>query len=177
LSLKTLAYGRSSSKYEYLSPTELRALQEKRLRAIVEDAYQHTRFWHQWLDKSNLKPGDIHGLDDLSKLPTLHKKRLDFRAARRQNGSRTFRVRKNFHDGLNWWATADLLFERLCFLGVPVDVQIPVFAFHEFEYVLQASLDKVQSRTEGRTDINRSTLHSEKKEDSGSDLRSNKSTS
>lgn len=61
---------------EYLTREELKRVQEKRLRAIVNHAYRNTRFWHEWFDSSGIKPSDIQRIEDLVKLPVCTKQDL-----------------------------------------------------------------------------------------------------
>jgi phenylacetate-CoA ligase len=54
---------------DYMPREELRALQLERLRATVGHAYAHVPFYHQALDERQITPTQLHGLEDLSKLP------------------------------------------------------------------------------------------------------------
>lgn len=47
----------------------LRALQEERLRASVRHAYDRVPLYRQRMDEAGLRPEDVRGLDDLSRLP------------------------------------------------------------------------------------------------------------
>ncbi len=57
--------------------SELRALQERRLRSTVSHAYTGSEFYRELFKKSGIKPDNIRSLDDLSKLPFTTKR--DFR--------------------------------------------------------------------------------------------------
>src|SRR5260370_15251221 len=59
---------------ETLPKDRLKALQLKRLQAIVERAYTQNQFYRQLYDEANVKPSDIQSLEDIQKLPFLEKK-------------------------------------------------------------------------------------------------------
>jgi phenylacetate-CoA ligase len=59
---------------ETLPKDKLRALQLKRLQAIVERAYTQNKFYRRLYDEAGVKPGDIKALEDIQKLPFLEKK-------------------------------------------------------------------------------------------------------
>jgi len=64
-----------------LSAPELRALQERKLRAVVEHAYANVPYYRDRFDSTGIRPGDIRSLDDLRHLPITSK--ADLRAAGR----------------------------------------------------------------------------------------------
>ena len=55
---------------------ELKELQLKRLRKIVQYVYENNKFYNMKLKKANVKPGDIKTLKDIEKLPFLTKQEL-----------------------------------------------------------------------------------------------------
>ncbi|UHQ98959.1 phenylacetate--CoA ligase (plasmid) [Natrinema zhouii] len=57
--------------------TELREIQEKRLRETVERAYENVPFYRERLEEAGVEPGDIESIDDITKLPMTTKE--DFR--------------------------------------------------------------------------------------------------
>ncbi|MBE3558175.1 MAG: phenylacetate--CoA ligase [Ktedonobacteraceae bacterium] len=59
---------------ETLPKEKLKALQLKRLQAIVERAYHQNRFYRKLYDEAGVKPTDIQSLEDIRKLPFLEKK-------------------------------------------------------------------------------------------------------
>ncbi|MEC7768984.1 MAG: phenylacetate--CoA ligase family protein, partial [Acidobacteriota bacterium] len=61
---------------ERLPPAELHALQAERLRQMVAYVYDATPFWRRKLDAAGVTPGDVSGLDDLSRLPFCTKEEL-----------------------------------------------------------------------------------------------------
>jgi phenylacetate-CoA ligase len=58
---------------QWLGPEQLRALQEQRLRRLVNHAYRHVPFYRQRFDERGLRPADIQRLADLARLPLLTK--------------------------------------------------------------------------------------------------------
>ena len=65
--------------YESMSRNELRELQFKRLQMTLRWVYENVPFHHERWAAMKLKPGDIHSLDDIRKLPFTVK--ADFKAA------------------------------------------------------------------------------------------------
>jgi phenylacetate-CoA ligase len=53
--------------------TELRALQDKRLRQAVTRAYDHAPFFRRLFDEAGVAPDDIKSVDDIGKLPLCKK--------------------------------------------------------------------------------------------------------
>lgn len=68
------------SEYDYLMQTqwlslsELDSLQESRLKALINHAYNHVPYYKKIFDERGLHPKDIRNAADLSKLPILEKK-------------------------------------------------------------------------------------------------------
>jgi phenylacetate-coenzyme A ligase PaaK-like adenylate-forming protein len=58
---------------QWLTPAEIRALQERKLRRLVSQAYHHVGYWRERMDALGLSPSDVQTLDDLHKLPFLTK--------------------------------------------------------------------------------------------------------
>lgn len=56
---------------ETMPVAKLRRLQGNRLQELVAYAYEKTKFYKRKYDEANVKPGDIHGIDDLKKLPLI----------------------------------------------------------------------------------------------------------
>ena len=54
---------------ECMSREELRELQGKRLRDVVERVYANTPFYKKKMDELGVKPEDINSIDDIVKLP------------------------------------------------------------------------------------------------------------
>ncbi|MCX8157864.1 MAG: phenylacetate--CoA ligase [Verrucomicrobiae bacterium] len=58
---------------DFLPPAQLRALQWQRLKAIVQRAYDRQALFRQRMDERGLKPADLRGLEDISRLPFMVK--------------------------------------------------------------------------------------------------------
>ena len=61
---------------DYISPRELKDLQNSRLRAIVRHAYDNVELFRDRMNERGLAPEDIRTPDDLRKLPFMTKKDL-----------------------------------------------------------------------------------------------------
>jgi len=59
-----------------LKPSELRRLQEKKLRAIISYAYENVSFYHNKFRSSGLGPSDIKAVEDLVKVPLTTKSEI-----------------------------------------------------------------------------------------------------
>jgi len=57
--------------------SEIRAVQNERLRRTVRNAYNNVPFYRERMDELGVRPGDIDGVEDVTKLPTTTKE--DFR--------------------------------------------------------------------------------------------------
>ncbi len=60
---------RKVRKNQWLKPSELRELQNKKLRMIVNHAYVNSAFYHKKFRDAGINPKDVKTLADLSKLP------------------------------------------------------------------------------------------------------------
>jgi phenylacetate-CoA ligase len=58
---------------QWLSPSRMRELQERKLRRLVHHAYHHVGYYREAMDARGLRPADVSTLDDLRKLPLLDK--------------------------------------------------------------------------------------------------------
>lgn len=67
--LKALLDLHSLRKSQWLKGESLKRLQEKKLRAIVDHAYNDVEFYRGRFDSVGIKPSDIRHLEDLSKIP------------------------------------------------------------------------------------------------------------
>ena len=54
---------------ECMSREDMRALQSERLIKTVKTCYEKVPFYRRKMDKMGVKPEDIRGLDDITKLP------------------------------------------------------------------------------------------------------------
>jgi len=60
----------------YLSPEELRGLQESRLRAVIEHAYENVPYYRTLFQSAGLAPQDVRTLEDLQRVPVTSKEAL-----------------------------------------------------------------------------------------------------
>lgn len=58
---------------QWLGPRELRELQERRLRKLVQHAYLHVAYYREKMAALGLRPEQVATLDDLARLPLLGK--------------------------------------------------------------------------------------------------------
>lgn len=58
-----------NEQYETMSREELHQLQSSRLRQTLESVYQNVPFYRNLFDEQGIKPQDIRGIEDISKLP------------------------------------------------------------------------------------------------------------
>ncbi|MHC1571084.1 MAG: phenylacetate--CoA ligase family protein [Methermicoccaceae archaeon] len=61
---------------ERMPENELRQLQSKKLRRLVDYVYHHSRFYRQRFDEAGVRPEDIHGIEDITRLPFTRKQDL-----------------------------------------------------------------------------------------------------
>ena len=58
---------------ETMSPEEMKKLQSEKLVKQVKHVYENVPYYRELMDKKGVKPEDIQGIDDISKLPFLTK--------------------------------------------------------------------------------------------------------
>ena len=58
---------------QWYSPEEIQELQWKKLKELLEHAYENVPLYHQAFEEAGLKPGDINHPDDMSRLPIMTK--------------------------------------------------------------------------------------------------------
>jgi phenylacetate-CoA ligase len=58
---------------ETMPVEELQALQSARLVEQVKHVYEHVQFYRERMDEAGVRPEDIHGIEDLHKLPFINK--------------------------------------------------------------------------------------------------------
>ncbi len=58
---------------ETMPADEIRKLQSKKLVEQVKHVYENVKYYRDLMDKKGVKPEDIHGIEDLSKLPFISK--------------------------------------------------------------------------------------------------------
>ena len=71
--LRALYYFEALRRNLSLSPSRLREIQDRKLRAMVRHAYDHVPFYHRKFDSAGIKPNDIKSVEDLSKIPVTTK--------------------------------------------------------------------------------------------------------
>ena len=54
---------------ECMSREDMRRLQSERLVKLVAYVYEHVPFYRERMDKMGVAPSDIHGIEDITKLP------------------------------------------------------------------------------------------------------------
>ncbi|MGB4413620.1 MAG: phenylacetate--CoA ligase [Paludibacter sp.] len=62
-----------NEKIECMDRQEMRALQSERLIGLVHRVYNNVAFYRKKMDDMNVKPSDIHSIDDIVKLPFTYK--------------------------------------------------------------------------------------------------------
>ncbi len=62
-----------SLKSQWYNADQIEAIQEKKLKKLVNHAYKNVNFYRKALDSHNIKPEDINSLDDIKQLPLLSK--------------------------------------------------------------------------------------------------------
>lgn len=92
-------------KNQWLKPSELEELQNKKLRSIVKHAYENTEFYHQKFRDAKLHPDDIKTVNDLKKIPfttkeELRQQKLESRISKGINLSRCSIIRTSGSTGI-----------------------------------------------------------------------------
>jgi phenylacetate-CoA ligase len=59
---------------QWLTPQQIKEIQERKLRELIHQAYHHVAYYRDLFDQLGLTPADIRTLEDLQKLPLLDKK-------------------------------------------------------------------------------------------------------
>jgi phenylacetate-CoA ligase len=70
------AHYRNLNRTQWLSPGQIRELQDLKLRRLVHHAYHHVNYYREQFDRLGLRPSDIRTLSDLHKLPLLDKQTI-----------------------------------------------------------------------------------------------------
>lgn len=66
-------YYEALHKTQWLSPQDVRDLQDEKLRRLVRHAYRNVPYYRGKMQEAKLRPEDVNGRDDLHKLPFLTK--------------------------------------------------------------------------------------------------------
>jgi len=70
------SYRRSLEESQWWSPEEIRALQWRKLKPLIEHAYAHVPYYRDLMQQAGVTPDDIRGLEDLCKVPISTKEQL-----------------------------------------------------------------------------------------------------
>ena len=73
---RVLWYCYQSSRNEWLKPSELRKLQNRRLKAIIRHVYNNVPLYRKKFDAQGIRPEDIKSVEDLPKLPLTTKQEI-----------------------------------------------------------------------------------------------------
>jgi phenylacetate-CoA ligase len=63
----------SAAPHQWLSTEQIRALQDARLRSLINHAYRHVPYYREMLDRLGIDPEQIRRIEDLQRLPVLSK--------------------------------------------------------------------------------------------------------
>jgi phenylacetate-CoA ligase len=69
-----LRYLREFERTQFLPPEQIRGLQFRRLRALLDHAWRHVPFYRHRFDAAGFHPNDFRRLEDLTALPPLEKR-------------------------------------------------------------------------------------------------------
>jgi phenylacetate-CoA ligase len=72
--MKQIRYLREFERTQFMSADEIRAIQWRRLQALLQHAYARCPFYRTRFDRAGASPDDLHELEDLSVLPPLEKR-------------------------------------------------------------------------------------------------------
>jgi phenylacetate-CoA ligase len=70
---RQLYYVGQTMRNQWKSPEELRKIQEKRLKKLIQYAYDHTELYHKKFREANITPSDFNTLKDIKKFPCVTK--------------------------------------------------------------------------------------------------------
>lgn len=73
ISRRAKLYYQELKKSQWLKPSDVKKLQEIKLRGLVQHAYRHVPYYREQMEKLNLTPESIQTIEDLQKLPLLSK--------------------------------------------------------------------------------------------------------
>ena len=74
--LHMLSYYKRLKKLQWMNEDEIKKIQEKKLRKIINHAYRNVPFYRDLFDSLSLKPYDIKTLIDLKKIPLTTKEKI-----------------------------------------------------------------------------------------------------
>jgi phenylacetate-CoA ligase len=74
ISRNVKTYYEQLKRSQWLTPEQVREIQERKFRELIHQAYHHVGYYRDIFDRLGLTPADIRTLADLEKLPLLDKK-------------------------------------------------------------------------------------------------------
>ena len=74
ISRNARVYYEQLKRSQWLTPQQIREIQERKLRELIHQAYYHVAYYRDIFDQHGLTPADIRSIEDLQKLPLLDKK-------------------------------------------------------------------------------------------------------
>lgn len=74
LRLRKMYYIAKLKRLQRLDPEKIKQNQEKRLRKIINHAYNNVQFYHDLFNSEKIKPSDIKTVQDLKRIPIITKK-------------------------------------------------------------------------------------------------------
>jgi len=74
ISRNVKTYYEQLKRSQWLTPEQIREIQELKLRELIHQAYYHVGYYRDIFDRLGLTPADIRTIEDLGKLPLLDKK-------------------------------------------------------------------------------------------------------
>lgn len=69
-------YYEELNRSQWLTPAQMRELQQLKLRRLINQAYYHVAYYRELFDRAGLEPDDIQSLEDLQKIPLLDKQSI-----------------------------------------------------------------------------------------------------
>ena len=69
-------YYEELNRSQWLTQSQIRELQERKLRRLINQAYYHVGYYRELFDELGIKPEEIRTLEDLSKIPLLDKQTI-----------------------------------------------------------------------------------------------------
>jgi phenylacetate-CoA ligase len=74
ISRNVRVYYEQLKRSQWLTPQQIREIQEHKLRELIHQAYYHVGYYRDVFDQLGITPADIRTIEDLQKLPLLDKK-------------------------------------------------------------------------------------------------------
>jgi phenylacetate-CoA ligase len=104
------------------TPAQIRTFQNERVRQMVSRTYASSPFYRQLWDDAGVKPGDVQGIADLTRLPVIDKALVREHGTRMISGSSTKRDWVNGHTSGTTGSPLSLWYDReTCIMTNAVD--------------------------------------------------------